>query len=141
MIKKIEESYFMKRVLFLCTGNSCRSQMAEAIVNARMGDEWQAVSAGTKPAGYIHPKALDALSEIGIQHTGSSKRVDEFQGVDFDLVVTVCDSAAEECPIWLGKGKKIHHSFPDPAVTDDMNDFRSVRDDIERVMTELLSKS
>lgn len=131
----------MKKVLFLCTGNSCRSQMAEAIVNARMGDEWQAVSAGTKPAGYIHPKALETLSEIGIQHTGRSKCADEFQGVDFDLVVTVCDSAAEECPIWLGKGKKIHHSFPDPAVTDDMNDFRSVRDDIERVMTELLSKS
>ncbi len=131
----------MKKVLFLCTGNSCRSQMAEAIVNARMGDEWQAVSAGTKPAGYIHPKALDALAEIGIKHEGRSKRADEFQGVDFDLVVTVCDSAAEECPIWLGKGKKIHHSFPDPAVTDDMNDFRSVRDDIERVMTELLSKS
>lgn len=131
----------MKKVLFLCTGNSCRSQMAEAIVNARMGETWQAVSAGTKPAGYIHPKALEALSEFGIQHTGRSKRADEFQGVDFDLVVTVCDSAAEECPIWLGKGKKIHHSFPDPAVTDDMNDFRSVRDDIERVMTELLPKS
>lgn len=131
----------MKKVLFLCTGNSCRSQMAEAIVNARMGDEWQAVSAGMKPAGYIHPKALDALAEIGIKHEGRSKRADEFQGVDFDLVVTVCDSAAEECPIWLGKGRKIHHSFPDPAVTDDMNDFRSVRDDIERVMSELLSKS
>ena len=131
----------MKKVLFLCTGNSCRSQMAEAIVNARMGETWQAVSAGTKPAGYIHPKALEALAEIGIQHEGRSKRADEFQGVDFDLVVTVCDSAAEECPIWLGKGKKTHHSFPDPAVTDDMNDFRSVRDDIERVMTELLSKS
>ena len=129
----------MKRVLFLCTGNSCRSQMAEAIVNARMGETWQAVSAGTKPAGYVHPKALEALAEIGIRHRGSSKRVDEFQGADFDLVVTVCDSAAEECPVWLGKGKKVHHSFPDPALTDDLNDFRSVRDDIERVMTELLS--
>lgn len=131
----------MKKVLFLCTGNSCRSQMAEAIVNARMDAEWQAVSAGTKPAGYIHPKALEALAEIGIQHEGRSKRADEFQGVDFDLVVTVCDSAAEECPIWLGKGKKVHHSFPDPALTDDIDDFRSVRDDIERVMTDLLSKS
>ncbi len=131
----------MKKVLFLCTGNSCRSQMAEAIVNARMGEAWQAVSAGTKPAGYIHPKALEALSEIGIKHEGRSKRADEFQGVDFDLVVTVCDSAAEECPIWLGNGRKIHHSFPDPAVTGDMNDFRSARDDIERVMIDLLSKS
>ena len=133
----------MRKVLFLCTGNSCRSQLAEAIVNARMGDMWQAVSAGTKPAGYIHPKALDALSEIGIQHTGSSKRVDEFQGVDFDLVVTVCDSAAEECPVWLGKGKRVHHSFPDPAKaegTDEevMEVFRAVRDDIEKEMIALL---
>ena len=128
----------MKRVLFLCTGNSCRSQMAEAIVNARMGGEWQAVSAGTKPAGYVHPKALEALSEIRIQHTGSSKRADEFQGVDFDLVVTVCDSAAEECPIWLGKGKRVHHSFTDPALTDDMNIFRAVRDEIEKEIITLL---
>jgi arsenate reductase len=129
----------MKKVLFLCTGNSCRSQMAEAIVNARMGEEWQAVSAGTKPAGYVHPKALTALSEIGIQHTGRSKGADEFKGADFDLVVTVCDSAAEECPIWLGKGRKAHHSFPDPALTDDMDDFRKVRDEIEKVMIELLN--
>ena len=131
----------MKRVLFLCTGNSCRSQMAEAIINARMGGEWQAFSAGTKPAGYVHPKALEALSEIGIQHTGSSKRVDKFQGVDFDLVVTVCDSAAEECPVWLGKGKRVHHSFVDPALSDDMNVFRAVRDEIEREMVALLKSN
>lgn len=133
----------MKKVLFLCTGNSCRSQMAEAIVNAWLGDTWQAVSAGTRPAGYIHPKALEALSEIGIQHEGRSKRADEFKGVDFDLVVTVCDSAAEECPVWLGKGKRVHHSFPDPAKaegTDEevMNVFRAVRDDIEKEMIKLL---
>jgi arsenate reductase len=130
----------MKKVLFLCTGNSCRSQMAEAIVNARLGAEWQAVSAGTKPAGYVHPKALTALSEIGIQHSGRSKLADEFKGVDFDLVVTVCDSAAEECPIWLGKGQKVHHSFPDPALTDDLDDFRSVRDAIGKVVIELLGR-
>lgn len=130
----------MKKVLFLCTGNSCRSQMAEAIVNARIGDTWQAVSAGTKPAGYIHPKALEALAEIGIRHEGRSKRVDEFQGVNFDLVVTVCDSAAEECPVWLGKGKKIHHSFFDPAATDDMDDFRRVRDEILQVIPQILKQ-
>ena len=130
----------MKNVLFLCTGNSCRSQMAEAIVNARLGEAWHAVSAGTKPAGYVHPKALEALAEIGIQHTGRSKRADEFREVGFDLVVTVCDSAAEECPIWLGKGKKVHHSFPDPALTNDLNDFRTVRDDIEKVMLALLKE-
>jgi arsenate reductase len=127
-----------RKVLFLCTGNSCRSQIAEAIVNARFGDEWEAVSAGTNPAGYIHPKALAALAEIGIEHSGRSKLVDEFRGVDFDRVVTVCDSAAEECPLWLGKGKKIHHSFPDPAKTDDLADFRRVRDMITREIPVLL---
>ena len=135
----------MKKVLFLCTENSCRSQMAEAIVNARLSSEWEAVSAGTKPAGYIHPMALVALSEIGIQHEGRSKLADEFRDVDFDLVVTVCDSAAEECPIWLGKGRRAHHSFPDPAKaegTDEevMNIFRSVRDDIEKEVIQLLKE-
>ena len=117
--------------------------MAEAIFNARLGDTWEAVSAGTQPAGYVHPKALEALREIGIQHTGRSKGADEFQGVDFDLVVTVCDSAAEECPVWLGKGKRGHHSFPDPAKAEGtneevMNVFRAVRDDIENEMVKLL---
>ena len=130
----------MKKVLFLCTGNSCRSQIAEAIVNARMGDEWQAVSAGTKPAGYTHPKAIAALAEIGIQHEGRSKLADEFRGTEFDLVVTVCDSAAEECPVWLGKGKRVHHSFFDPAKTDDMNDFRMVRDEIEKIIPQILEQ-
>jgi arsenate reductase len=112
--------------------------MAEAIVNYRLGERWEAVSAGTKPAGYVHPKALAALAEIGIQHTGRSKSVDEFQGVDFNMVVTVCDSAAEECPVWLGKGKRLHHSFPDPAKTVEMDDFRMVRDDMEREIIILL---
>jgi arsenate reductase len=133
----------MKKVLFLCTGNSCRSQMAEAIVNARLGDRWHAFSAGTKPAGFVHPKAREALKEIGITHQGSSKRAEELREIDFDVVITVCDSAAEECPVWLGKGKRIHHSFPDPAKaegTDEeiMNMFRAVRDDIEREMIQLL---
>jgi arsenate reductase (thioredoxin) len=129
-----------RKVLFLCTGNSCRSQMAEAIVNARLADRWEAVSAGTKPTGYIHPKALAVLAEIGIQHTGRSKLADEFWGTDFNLVVTVCDSAAEECPIWLGKGKRVHHSFPDPAKSDEMNDFRKVRDDMEVEISKLLKQ-
>jgi arsenate reductase len=127
-----------RKVLFLCTGNSCRSQMAEALVNARLGDTWEAVSAGTRPTGYVHPKALAVLEEIGIQHTGRSKLADEFRGVAFDLVITVCDSAAEECPIWLGKGRRIHHGFPDPAKSDDLDDFRKVRDDIEREIMNIL---
>jgi len=129
-----------KKVLFLCTGNSCRSQMAEAIVNTKLGENWEAVSAGTKPAGYVHPKAVEALSEIGIQHEGRSKLANEFQGQNIDLVVTVCDSAAEECPVWLGKGKRAHHSFPDPAKTDNIEDFRAVRDAIWREIPTLLAQ-
>ena len=118
--------------------------MAEAIVNARLGDRWQAFSAGTRPAGFVHPKAIAALAEIGIQHHGRSKLADEFREADLDVVVTVCDSAAEECPIWVGKGKRIHHSFPDPAKaegTDEqiMDVFRAVRDDIEKEMAHLLN--
>jgi len=128
------------KVLFLCSGNSCRSQMAEAIVNARLGDAWQAFSAGTRPTGSVHPKALAALAEIGIQHTGRSKNVDEFRNINFDLVVTLCDPAKEECPVWLGKGVIVHHGFPDPANTDDMDDFRRVRDSIELTMLALLGE-
>src|SRR5512141_1578321 len=132
-----------RKVLFLCTGNSCRSQMAEAIVNARLGDEWEAVSAGTKPAGYVHPKALAALQEIGIRHDGRSKTADEFRDVPFDLVVTVCDSAAEECPVWLGQGKRVHLAFPDPAKAagtpeEVLAAFRAVRDDIALKIPDLL---
>lgn len=117
-----------RKVLFLCTGNSCRSPMAEAIVNARLADEWQAFSAGTRPAGYVHPKAIAVLAEIGIPHQGRSKSVEELRDLDFDLVITVCDSAAEECPIWLGRGKRVHHGYPDPAKSDNLEDFRRVRD-------------
>ena len=126
------------KVLFLCTGNSCRSQMAEAIVNYRLGDQWVAVSAGTKPAGYIHPKALVALDEIGIQHTGRSKSAEEFRDVDFDLVVTLCDEAEENCPAWLGRGQRAHRCIFDPTISNDMSNFRQVRDDIEREIINLL---
>ncbi len=88
-----------RRVLFLCTGNSCRSQIAEAIVNARLGDRWHASSAGTAPAGFVHPLAVRVLGEIGIAHRGQSKSVEVSRGTTFDLVVTVCDLAAETCPL------------------------------------------
>jgi arsenate reductase len=134
-----------KRVLFLCTGNSCRSQMAEAIVNARLGDTWQAFSAGVRPTSSVHPNAVRALAEIGVQHSGRSKSADEFRGAPFDLVVTVCDQAAEECPVWLGPGKRVHLGFPDPAkaVGDDaevMAVFRRVRDAIAREVPALLER-
>jgi len=117
--------------------------MAEAIVNARY-PEWQAFSAGTKPAGYVHPKAIQALEEIGITHSGQSKRIDELPTKDFDLVVTVCDSAAEECPVWPGKaGRRVHHGFVDPAKAEGtreerMQVFRRVRGEMLEVIPELL---
>jgi arsenate reductase len=135
-----------RKALILCTGNSCRSQMAEAIINARLGDRWEAVSAGTQPAAQVHPKALAALWEIGIQPNGARpKHVNEFLGQPFDLVVTVCDSAAENCPIWPGQGRRVHLGFPDPAKATGTEDeimaaFRAVRDDIARNLPILLDK-
>ncbi len=115
--------------------------MAEAIVNEKFGTQWEAYSAGTKPSGYIHPMALQVLEEIGIHHHGESNHTDQYMHMKFDLVVTVCDSAAEECPLWLGKGKTIHHSFPDPAEAQGSDEeilavFRQVRDAIaEKIPT------
>jgi arsenate reductase len=145
MTYSLDEAQLMKRkVLFLCTGNSCRSQMAEAIVNARLGDAWEAYSAGTQPAGYVHPLALAVLAEIGILHRGRSKHADEYRDVPFDLVVTVCDAAAEACPVWLGQGRRVHLGFPDPAQATGSEDevmavFRAVRDDIAREVPQLLA--
>ena len=135
-----------QRVLFLCTGNSCRSQMAEAIVNTQLADQWEAVSAGTQPAGYVHPNAVAALAEIGIDWQGhTSKHTDQFQDVPFDLVVTVCDDAAENCPVWLGQEKRIHLGFSDPAKATGSEDevmaaFRLVRDAIAEQVPALLCK-
>ena len=133
------------KVLFLCTGNSCRSQMAEAIVNTRLGEEWEAVSAGTHPTGYVHPKAIQVLQEIGIQYLGKSKDVSEFRSVQFDLVITVCDSAADECPVWLGVGRRVHSSFLDPAKATGSEEeilaaFRQVRDSMIEKIPQLLNE-
>jgi arsenate reductase len=119
--------------------------MAEALVNDRLGDTWVAVSAGTRPTGIVHPAALRALAEVGIQHDGRSKSVDEFRGVELDLVVTVCDLAAEDCPVWLGKGRREHLGFPDPAKAVGSDDevmvaFRRVRDDIAARVFPLLTE-
>ena len=119
--------------------------MAEAIVNARF-PEWKAFSAGTIPAGYVHELATEALLEIDISHAGMSKRIEDLPTKDFDLVVTVCDSAAEECPIWPGKaGRRTHHSFVDPAkakgtLEERKQVFRSVRDEMLEIIPELLEE-
>lgn len=133
-----------KRVLVLCTGNSCRSQMAEALINHELAGQWQAFSAGTKPAGYVHPLALRVLAEVGIEHRGESKPVDTFQGLPFEMVITVCDDAAENCPIWLGKGKREHIGFRDPAIAEGSEDerlavFRQVREEIRAKILPFLS--
>ncbi len=125
-----------RKVLILCTGNSARSQMAEAIINERRGDTWEAVSAGTHPAAQVHPAAIQVLGEIGITASGAHpKHINEFTGHTFDMVITVCDDAAENCPVWPGQGKRVHIGFPDPAKTVGTNEevravFRGVRDDI-----------
>jgi arsenate reductase (thioredoxin) len=117
--------------------------MAEAIVNARY-PEWKAFSAGTRPAGYVHEFAIEALSELGITHSGESKHINDLPTKDFDLVVTVCNSAAEECPVWPGQaGKRVHHDFFDPAKADGtleerMQVFRQVRNEMLEVIPELL---
>ena len=134
----------LRRVLILCTGNSARSQMAEALVNARRGDAWQAFSAGTQPAAAVHPLALRALAEIGIVTAGSPpKRIDVFRGQPFDVVITVCDDAAENCPVWLGQGRRAHIGFADPAAAtggeaERLAAFRTVRDEIEARILEFL---
>ncbi len=113
---RIRSSMKKRTVLFLCTGNSARSQMAEALVNHLRGEGWHATSAGTHPAGQVHPGAIAAMREIGIDISAArSKSADEFRSTPFDLVVTLCDDAAEECPMWLGQGRRAHISFPDPA--------------------------
>ena len=114
--EELEEGDNRKRVLFLCTGNSCRSQMAEAVVNHDLFKEWVAFSAGSEPSGYVHPLANQVIHEYGIIHEGYSKSVNEFEGEEFDLVITLCDNAREACPLWLKKGAIVHLGFSDPAL-------------------------
>ena len=123
------------RVLVLCTGNSARSQMAEGIINAQLADRFVAYSAGTRPSGYVHPEAITALRDIGLDISQQrSKSIDEYIDYHFDLAITVCDDAAENCPVWLGRGHKVHIGFPDPAAappTEQAQQFRAVRDAIQ----------
>jgi arsenate reductase len=136
----------MKNVLVLCTGNSCRSVMAEALINHLGAGHYKAVSAGSKPAGYVHPKSIETLRRHGIEAgTPRSKSWDEFEGQSFDLLITVCDAAASEaCPVFLGQHKKLHWPTPDPAAaTGDEADITAAFDEAfailkERVENELL---
>jgi arsenate reductase (thioredoxin) len=122
-----------QKVLFLCTGNSARSQMAEGLLQSIAGNQFEVFSAGTRPVG-LNPNAVTAMSEIGINIAGSrSKSVDEFAGQQFEYVFTVCDNAKEACPIFPGGGKRLHQSFEDPAAAPadrQLVVFREVRDQI-----------
>ncbi len=127
-----------RSVLFLCTGNSCRSQMAEGLVNHILDDRWEGFSAGTEPSGYVHPLAIKAMMELDIDISDQrSKSVDEFRDADLDVVITVCDDAAENCPLWLGSGHVHHIGFPDPADASGSEEerlavFRRVRNGLRR---------
>ncbi len=133
-------------VLVLCTGNSCRSQMAEGWLNALYGDRLRAVSAGSAPSGYVHPKAVQVMAEAGIDISdGRSKSLEEFLDEPFDYVLTVCDSAAEACPVFPGPGQRVHRDFIDPAAALGSDDevlavFRRVRDEIRDWLADLMAK-
>lgn len=133
-----------QKVLFLCTGNSARSQMAEGYLRQLAGDRFEVFSAGTHPVG-LNPKAVAAMKEIGIDISKhQSKSVDEFVGQSFDYVITVCDSAKESCPIFPGATERLHYSFQDPAAANGTAEeqlalFERVRDEIGQKLREFLS--
>ena len=126
-------------VLILCTGNSCRSHMAEGILRHAVGDILEVQSAGSKPAGYVHPKSIQVLQEIGIDISSHhSKHMNEFLNRDIETVITVCGNADQACPIFPGQVNRHHWGFDDPAHavgTDEevLAEFRRVRDEIRRV--------
>ena len=132
----------MRRVLFICTHNSSRSQMAEGLVNHDLAGRVQALSAGTDPT-FVHPLAIAAMKEVGIDISRHrSKPIDEFAEEKFDFVITLCDRAAKSCPVFLG-GKQIQMGFPDPSgVTGTQEEklgfFRKLRDQIRDKLLDFL---
>lgn len=126
-------------VLILCTGNSCRSHLAEGILRHAAGDFLVVRSAGSKPAGYVHPLAVRAMAEIGIDiSTHRSKHLDEFLQLDVETVITVCGNADQACPVFPGQLNRHHWGFDDPAHATGTEEqqlavFRRVRDEIKRV--------
>ena len=135
----------MKRVLILCTGNSCRSQMAEALWESLGNGAWESESAGSKPSGYVHPLAIKAMQELNIDISShQSKSLEQFRDQNFDLVVTVCDNAKESCPVFTGAQQTFHWPFDDPADAtgpeeEQMLFFRRVRDEIQNKISTYLT--
>jgi arsenate reductase len=132
-----------KKILFLCTGNSIRSQMAEGFLNALGSGEWKAQSAGVI-SSYVHPLAIQVMAEIGIDISKkTSKSMDQFIKEKFDYVITLCDDAAQSCPSFGGQGKRLHWPFEDPAAFIGTNEerlavFRRTRDEIKKKIEEFL---
>lgn len=128
-------------ILILCTGNSCRSHLAEGLLREAAGDLFTVASAGSKPAGYVHPLAIAAMKEIGIDISAhTSKHMNEFLAGEVETVITVCGNADQACPIYPGQVNRHHWPFEDPAHatgTDEekMEMFRRVRNEIRRVFT------
>ena len=126
-------------VLILCTGNSCRSHLAEGILRAYAGDLFEVHSAGSKPAGYVHPQAIEVMQEIGIDLSGhTSKNMTEFLEKKVDIVITVCGQADQACPMFPGQLSRHHYGFDDPAHATGTDEeilavFRRVRDEIRRI--------
>jgi arsenate reductase len=126
-------------ILVLCTGNSCRSHLAEGILRAALGDRYRVASAGSKPAGYVHPLAIRALAEIGLDISAHhSKHLDEFLDQDVETVITVCGNSDQACPMFPGQMNRHHFPFDDPAHAEGTEEeqmavFRRVRDEIRRV--------
>jgi len=135
----------MKRVLFICTRNSSRSQMAEALVNHDLDSKYEAFSAGTEPSS-VNPLAIAVMKELGIDISHKrSKGLDEFAGQEFDYVITLCSQADEVCPVFFGGTKKIHMGFPDPTATAGSHEeklaaFRKIRDLIRDQVVGFLAK-
>jgi len=123
----------LKNILVLCTGNSCRSQIAQGYLQEFQGDSATIYSAGIETHG-VNPRAITIMKEIGIDISShTSNMVDEYENISFDVILTVCDNAHERCPYFPSKAKKYHHNFPDPAKAkgteeEIMNEFRKVRE-------------
>lgn len=135
----------MQRVLVLCTGNSCRSQMAEALWEKLGHGQWQSASAGSRPSGYVHPLAIRAMQELDIDISDyQSKSLNQFTDQSFELVVTVCDNAKEACPVFPGAANTLHWPFDDPADATGSDEeklvvFRRVRDEIKNTIESYFS--
>ncbi len=135
----------MKRVLFLCTGNSCRSQMADALVNHDFAGRIEAFSAGTEPHG-LNPKAVQVMAELGIDISGNtSDHLSRYEGESFDYVITLCGDANEKCPLFFGGVRRLHMGFEDPPKAtgteeEVLNVYRRVRDEIRQTMRTFFQK-